>query len=106
LTLVPALVVAQSIDFDQPVTLEDLLPESASLVIDQVTVHLGGVPMTREVLTFTAPGVVHHRGFLDNGSAVRYRRTQQGDGFSESLKIDYEIIYSCTTFSHAGRYCN
>jgi hypothetical protein len=106
LFLMPGLPAAQSIDFDQPVTLADLLPESAQLVIDQVTVHLGGIPMTRETLAFSAPGVVHYRGFLENGSAVRYRRTQQGDGFSESLKIGYEIIYSCTTFQHAGRYCN
>jgi hypothetical protein len=106
LTLVPALVMAQSIDFDQPVTLADLLPESASLVIDQVTVHLGGIPMTRETLAFSAPGVVHYRGFLDNGSAVKYRRTQQGDGFSESLTINYEVVYPCTTLPYSGRYCN
>jgi hypothetical protein len=109
LFLMPGLPAAQSIDFDQPVgeqiTLADLLPESASLVIDQVTVHLGGIPMTREVLTFTAPGVVHYRGFLDNGAAVKYRRTQQGDGFSESLTINHEVVYSCMMLQHSGRYC-
>jgi opacity protein-like surface antigen len=105
LSLMPGLPAAQSIDFDQPVTLADLLPESAQLVIDQVTVHLGGIPMTREVLTFTAPGVVHYRGFLDNGAAVKYRRTQQGDGFSESLTINHEVVYSCMMFQHSGRYC-